>query len=412
MPGTSFAKTDPGLVRDRNEDTIWGSDELGLYVVADGVGGALAGDTASRIAADAIRHAGDALAGLVRVADARGDDASRRAVFDRLAAAVDHANDEIFRRSREDENLRGMMSTLVVVLLARSAAYVAHVGDSRIYLIRDGHMDQLTVDHTLAEELIRAGRVRREELSSFRFRNVLSRALGERATVQVDLLYVDLHNDDEVLLCSDGLSDMVAEVDILRCIAAGGGEPADMLVRLANDHGGGDNIAAVVVRFEVGENDATTVSTAAPIEHTAKLDLLASLPFCQHLSGAERMKVLRYVHEVEIEKGAEIFHQGDIGQDFYLVVEGSLDVLVAGTCVNVLETGTHFGEIALVSGDPRSATVVAREHTRLFRVSRDGFYDLGQKDQAIAVKMLWNFSQTLARRVTALSEELVAAQTR
>lgn len=410
MPGKSFAKTDPGLVRDRNEDLIWADDDYGLYAVADGVGGEAAGDLASRIAIDALRLAGSELASLVTAADRSGKDADRRAVFDRLTAAVEAANDEVFRRAREDESLRGMMSTLTGVVLGQHAAYVVHIGDSRLYLLRDGHMDQVTVDHTLAEELIRAGRVRREELASFRFRNVLSRAIGERSQPQVDLLYVDLRDGDELLLCSDGLTDMVAELDIGRAWSAAADEPAQSLVELANDHGGGDNVSAVIVRFMLGNDPTTQVAAVPGIEHTAKLDLLDGMPFCEHLSADERMKVLRYVHEVVCEPGREVFAQGDEGQDFYLVVEGSLDVLVGGARVNVMQAGSHFGEIALVSGAARSATVVAREPSRLFRVSRDGFYDLGQKDQAIAVKMLWSFSQSLARRVTTLSEELVQAR--
>ncbi len=410
MPGKSTAKTDPGLVRARNEDLVWADDGYGLYALADGVGGESAGDLASRIAIDAVRLAGAELSELIAKADRSGRDAERRAVFDRLTAAVEAANDEVFRRSREDESLRGMMTTLTVVALAQQAAFVAHIGDSRLYLVRDGHMDQLTVDHTLAEELIRAGRVQRDELQSFRFRNVLSRAIGERSRPQVDLLYVDLRDDDLLLLCSDGLTDFVAEVDIVRSLQEGHEPAAQALVDMANDHGGGDNVSSIVVRFEAGRDPTTQVTVAPGIEHTAKLDLLDGLPFCQHLSADERMKVLRYVHDVVCEAGREIFAQGDEGQDFYLVVEGSLDVLVGGARVNVLQAGSHFGEIALVSGTPRSATVVAREPTRLFRISREGFYDLGQKDQAIAVKMLWSFSQSLAHRVTALSEELVSAR--
>ncbi len=413
MPGRSSALTDPGLVRTRNEDAIFASDALGVYVVADGVGGEAAGDLAAKLTIAAFEAAAADLARRVRVAERSGLDSDRRAVFDGLAAALEQANREIFEQAREDDALRGMMSTVTAALVGNAAVYIAHVGDSRMYLVREGQMDQLTVDHTLAEELVRAGRVTRDQLNSFRFRNVLSRAMGERPTVAGDLLFVDLRDGDDLLLCSDGLTDVVAEVDILRALVA---QPdptarrAQALVQLANDHGGADNIAAIVVRVAVQREPTTTVSALPATDHTAKLDLLGGLDFCQHLSGEERMKVMRYVHEVDVATGDFVVRQGDESQDFYLVVDGQLEVQVDGQRVHSLGAGASFGEIALVSGGPRSASVLARQPSRLFRISRDGFYDLGQKDQATAVKMLWSIAQSLALRVTELSQDLVGAR--
>ena len=183
MRGESWAQTDVGLIRANNEDTIWADDATGVYVVADGLGGHAAGDLASRITVDAIKACAEELRDLADAADVSGDESSRRAVFDRLQAAVEQANRDVFGQAREDEDLRGMMSTLSMAVLARTAAYVAHVGDSRVYLVRDNVMDLVTVDHTLAEELIRAGRMTREELPTFRYKNVIARAIGEKATV-------------------------------------------------------------------------------------------------------------------------------------------------------------------------------------------------------------------------------------
>ncbi|MCO4760631.1 MAG: cyclic nucleotide-binding domain-containing protein [Myxococcales bacterium] len=413
MRGQSWSKTDVGLIRANNEDAIWADDGAGVYVVADGLGGHAAGDLASRITVQSISGAAVQLRELANKADRQGDEASRRAVFDKLQAVVEHANNEVFNSARADEDLRGMMSTVSVAVLARSAAYVAHVGDSRIYLVRDNHMDLVTVDHTLAEELIRAGRMTREELPTFRYKNVVARAIGEKATVQVDLLYVDLRTDDKILLCSDGLTDFVVESEILRTLRRYPAKPAKALIQTANDHGGGDNVSAIVVRVEeTSEETAATITTVVPLETTQKVTLLGQLFFCQHLNDSERMKVLRYIHEEIVPAGATIVTQGEQGYDFFLLVAGTANVTIDGVLVNQLTAGEHFGEIALVSGQHRSASVVATEETRLFRMSRSGFYDLSQKDQAISVKMLWAFSQQLAQRVTELSHELVEAKQR
>lgn len=410
MAGLSSAHSDAGLVRERNEDAIFADDGLGVYAVADGVGGENAGDRASALAIKAIAQAGASLARLVQLADRSDDEAARRAVFDALGGVVDVANNLIFETARAEERARGMMSTLTVVLLGRCAAYVAHVGDSRLYLARDGHMDQITVDHTLAEELIRAGRIQREQLAGFRFRNVLSRALGERATIAPDLLFLDVRPGDTLLLSSDGVHDLVAELDVLRVLQQVRPDHAPALTSLANDHGGTDNSAAVVVQVLASDEPTTAVTSVPATDHTAKLDLLGHLDFCRHLSAEERMKVLRYVHEVIAEHGTTVVRQGEQGQDFYLVVSGTLAVEVDGVVLHTLGAGASFGEIALVSGTPRTASVLAQERSKLFRISRDGFYDLGQKDQAIAVKMLWAFAQSLAHRVTALSQAVVDRQ--
>jgi hypothetical protein len=136
------------------------------------------------------------------------------------------------------------------------------------------------------------------------------------------------------------------------------------------------------------------------------LDALKHLFFCQHLTVDERGKVLSYVHEHKALAGKTIVRQGDPGSDLYLIVQGSLDVWVDGTKVNTMGPGGHFGEIALVSGQMRSATVVAREPVRLFRLGRDDFFDLSRRDQSVAVKMLWALAQSLATRVTDLSKQL------
>ena len=410
MRGESWAQTDPGLIRVNNEDTIWADDANGVYVVADGLGGHAAGDLASRITVDTIKAAAQELRELADAADLSADEASRRAVFDRLQAAVEQANQEVYSQSHADEDLRGMMSTLSMAVLARSAAFVAHVGDFRVYLMRDNHMDLVTVDHTLAEELIRAGRLTREELPTFRYKNVIARAIGEKVTVQSDLLYVDLRSNDRLLLCSDGLTDFVVEAEILRTLHRNTRDPAVALVQTANDHGGGDNIAVVVVLAKRTTEEATTVmTTAVPLELKAKVELLGELFFCRHLTPSERMKVLRYIHEEQVSPGEVIVKEGDPGDGFYLLVDGAADVFVNGLRVNQIGAGEHFGEIGLVSGQRRSATVRATKKTQLFRMSREGFYDLSQKDQAISVKMLWVFSQTLAQRVTELSHQVVQA---
>lgn len=415
MERKSWARTDPGRKRPNNEDALFRDDDLGLYVVADGVGGAAAGEEASQTAVRTIAHAGPRLRRLVAAYDAHPDDENaRRAVFDALQDAIERANNEVFACARSDPKFKGMMTTLTVVLVAREAAFVGHVGDSRLYLVRNGVLEQVTTDHTLAEMMVQAGRISREEVDSFAFSNVLARAIGEKPSLEIDLLYVDLMPEDTLLMCSDGLTGYAALDDIRRTLEVERpDDPAARLVRLANAGGGGDNITVVVAHLRAANDELVTrITQLQPMAHTVKADFLKTLFFCRHLSQEERIKLLRYVHEVRASAGDVVVRQGDDGQDLYVVVEGKLDVLVDGVVVTGIGSGGHFGEIALVRGQKRTATVRAREDVRLFRLSRDGFYDLGRKDQGVAVKMLWAFAQTLAGRVMSLSQDLVEARKR
>lgn len=410
MERRSWGATDKGLKRGNNEDSFFRDDDLGLYVVADGVGGQSAGEHASLAATRVLAQSAPRLRRLADQYDQQPDDENaRRAVFDALEDAVERANQEVYAQSNADIRKKGMMTTLTAALISRSAAFVAHVGDSRCYLWRKGELDQVTVDHTLAEMMVRAGRIKREEMDEFAFSHVLARAIGEKPAVDVDLLYVDLMPGDRLLLCSDGLhgyADMAATAEALANSEAE--DPGAKLIQLANQGGGGDNIAAVVVRVKVAVDEVTTrVTRIVPLGHQAKADLLGQLFFCRHLSVEERLKVLRYVHEVTATRGQTVVRQGEDGQDLYLVIDGELAVYVDRMKVTVLKPGEHFGEIALVRGQKRTATVVAKGEVRLFRLSREGFYDLGRKDQAVAVKMLWAFAQSLAGRVTQLSQDLV-----
>lgn len=405
MNHRSWAATDAGRVQTDNHDGLFTSDEHGVYAVADGAG-VSAGEFASLLTMQAVADASPELLSFVRKMDTASDPArARREVFDALQGLMERANTDLFTMARDDPNLKGASTTATMLLLAEGGAFIAHVGDTRAYLLRQGELQRLTQDHTLAEEMVRAGKLRREDTSSFRYRNVVSRALGERSVVQIDLAYVDAMPGDTFVLCTDGLSDYAAEPDIKKALTEGGVlRPATRLCELANLGGGGDNVTSVVVALPPLLENATMIADLGPIQHSVRLEALKHLFFCQHLNDDERMKVLRYVHEVRVAAGTTIVRQGEPGSDLYLVVQGALDVWVDGTRVNTLGPGGHFGEIALVSGQPRSATVVAREPVRLFRLGRDDFFDLSHRDQSVAVKMLWAFTQSLATRVTDLSK--------
>ena len=247
--GESAGRTDPGRVRRRNEDSF--VLDPPLFAVADGMGGAQAGEVASRLTAAAFReyHEADELA-----------------PDDRLQAIIQEANRRIYERARTDSDVSGMGTTVTAALLTSGRVTLGHVGDSRAYRIRNGELEQLTDDHSLVADLMRSGRLTPEEAEAHPQRSVITRALGTDPQVDVDTLTVEAEPGDLFLLCSDGLTTMVADEDILGIIAAAPtlDDGAKELVRAANTGGGEDNVTVVLFRVE-GDEESIEETLVAPV---------------------------------------------------------------------------------------------------------------------------------------------------
>jgi PPM family protein phosphatase len=250
MIGRVGAVTDPGRTRRHNEDAY--VIEPPLFAIADGMGGAQAGEVASRLATAALREAGANGGGEQHIAD-----------------LIQEANRRVYDRSSSDPNTSGMGTTITVALVEDDNVAFGHVGDSRAYLIRDAQMEQLTEDHSLVNELLKTGKLSREEAETHPQRSVITRALGTDPDVDVDTFSVRAENGDLFLLCSDGLTDMVSEESILDVVERNRDDidgALRALVKAANRGGGQDNIT--VVAFEIADgalaSDGDTREQALP----------------------------------------------------------------------------------------------------------------------------------------------------
>lgn len=248
MKKTAFGKTDPGKKRANNEDALYLNDKLGLYAVADGIGGSEGGEVASRIAMETLAQAVPDLLGekdrTPPAGRARTDEPSVSA----LREAVTLANRAINQERARDRGLSNMGTTLTALLLRDKQAFIAHIGDSRAYRLRTGKLLQLTNDHSFVAEQVRAGAFTPEQARSSPYRHVITRALGIAEEVKADLTSHALKKDDRFLLCTDGLTEMVADAEIGRILAASSpGDAVQQLLDAANERGGVDNITAVVV---------------------------------------------------------------------------------------------------------------------------------------------------------------------
>jgi serine/threonine protein phosphatase PrpC len=241
--------TDVGVVRDHNEDSAFMEATKGFFIVADGMGGHAAGEVASAMAVETVRTTLDAARTEIDAFKKAPTDAGRRAIVQLLQSAVLSAHQAVFQRGQSEQDKAGMGTTLDVVLVAGPEAFVAHVGDSRTYLVREGRSSQITTDHTVAEVLVIEGKLTIEEAQVSPLRTILVNAIGVSADVGVEMAHVTLKKGDRLLLCSDGLHDYFpVEEEIAQKLSAD--QPGDALkdmVELAKQRGGHDNITGVAI---------------------------------------------------------------------------------------------------------------------------------------------------------------------
>jgi protein phosphatase len=258
------AATDPGRRRRRNEDAY--VVQPPLFAVADGMGGAQAGEIASRIAASVLR------------------DSDAEASEDAVVALIQEANRRVYEAAASDEAQAGMGTTMTAALVDGDTVRIGHVGDSRAYRIRDGALEQLTDDHSLVAELVRSGRLSPEEADVHPQRSVITRVLGTDPEVDVDTFEVDAKPGDVFMICSDGLTSMVDDPSILQVVERNRSSldrTARALVEAANTGGGEDNITVIV--FELGDDDAKeapkpTTAVVTPEDEERTLTELDSVP--------------------------------------------------------------------------------------------------------------------------------------
>jgi PPM family protein phosphatase len=242
--------TDVGKVRDHNEDTIGSQPEIGLWVLADGMGGYNAGEVASGIAVKTIVD-------LVTQAckrEKRGEIESgtgymRQTIV--LRDAIHRANKVINQTAQSQPQCEGMGTTLVASLFYDNKVSIAHVGDSRMYRLRGNRFEQITMDHSLLQELVDRGFYSQEEAQRSTNRNYVTRALGVEANVEVEVQEIDVQKGDYFLMCSDGLPDMVEDEDIHLTISTFSNDVrtvGEQLIKLTNDNGGRDNVSVILVR--------------------------------------------------------------------------------------------------------------------------------------------------------------------
>ncbi len=238
----AFAKTDIGKARDMNQDYYYiptQEEELPLYILADGMGGYQGGEVASKLATTAVKN--------YITSNFDKIEKEKEEILKLVQSAMEYANMVVYEKSKEDKDLEGMGTTLEVCLIYNNKAYIGHVGDSRIYRIRREFMRKLTHDHSYVEKLVKDGTISKEEAMHHPKKNMLMKALGCTAFVEPDVMIKGFIKDDRILMCSDGLTNMLTDEQIYEIVKQEGQQAPNKLIEMANEAGGYDNITAIII---------------------------------------------------------------------------------------------------------------------------------------------------------------------
>ena len=399
--------TDVGRVRDHNEDSFLVDKRLNLFIVADGMGGHAAGEVASQVAAHTVREVLKASEDMLHGFEAGHGGIGRQDILRLLESAVQQACSVVYNQGQEDESKRGMGTTLDALLLIGTRGFIAHVGDSRVYLYRQSAVHQLTEDHSLINELLKRGRLTREQIDKLQYKNAVTRAVGVYESVEVDTLDFDVLKGDRFLLCSDGLTGYTEEAELGRLFAE---TPEDglakTLIDLANERGGKDNITAVLVKVPDAESGVDRLAR----EVNLKMEVLHKMPLFRHLTYQELVRVLNITEVRAADTDQRFVEEGDTGDELFIVLTGQVRVHSGDTVFVHLGPGQHLGEMALVDKAPRSASISADEPSKLLVIRRRDFFDIIRKDHAIAVKLLWSFLGVLTERLRTTNLQLGEAK--
>ena len=406
-----WAATDVGRKREHNEDNFLIDKKLSLFVVADGMGGHASGEIASQIAVTEFRGALETRKDLLDAYSRHESGITPQDVLGVLENAAQQAGLAIFERGQKEREKRGMGTTLSALLLLGERGFIVHVGDSRVYMVRQNQVVQLTEDHSLVNELIRHGKVTRESLATSpyaSYKNAVTRALGVYETTQVDTADLEVLPGDQFLLCSDGLHAYLQDKDILGFL---GGDHVtgipQKLVDHANKGGGQDNITALILRLHTATTDAGQPRAQ---ELNRKVEVLRQMPLFRHLTYKEILRVLSVTKVADYATGDEILREGEPGNELFILLKGKVRLHKDGAFITHLGPGAHFGEMALVDKGPRSVSAAAEDRTRALVLGRAQFNDIIRNDPRLSVKLLWSFVQVLAQRLRKTTADLTGAR--
>ena len=407
MRPITWAASDIGRRRKENEDSFLLAPELGLVVVADGMGGFERGDVASQLASEVLKESVAAGREVLEAYRSAPSEQTRSSVTELLQESVQHACRQVHEAASALASGGRMGTTIDVLLVVGSTAFIAHVGDGRIFLFRGREIHQLTEDHTLVAEQLKEGIITPEQARHAPNRSVITRALGAFPRVLVDTLHFELDVDDKLLLCSDGLHRYIGPRELSFSMIAGLSEDTvTALVAEANGRGGRDNITVVVCALQKDDAVAPDV-----LPNRERMEALRRTDLFSACTYRELMAVCQVAERRSVAAGTTLFHEDDPGLECFFIQKGRVRIEKAGMVLTTLSAGTYFGEMSILDFSRRSATAVVEEDTEFLVLHRDRFLLLMKLDANLSAKLSWQLLKKLSRIIRTSNARLTSEPT-
>ena len=402
--GAAFAASDLGSKRTTNDDSYRIDVDLMLYVVCDGMRSAGPPGEASQLCSKTIHEVVSQKKSVLSSLITDSSEKNRARIANILRLAVQTASTRIYQSSKADLSRRELGTTADILLFVQDRAFIAHVGDGRIYLLRKGSVHLLTTDHLSDKPRHSPGADAEEPSYAAKF---LSRAVGPQELVEVDLLELEILPDDLFLVCTDGLSDFMSLADLKA--ALGSHDVSALpgaLVKLAKERGSSDNITAMIV------SPGPVPIRDSPVDLVKRFDLVSSSNLFKHLEYAEVIKLLTLAKVKTYSKGQMLMQEGSAASEMLLLASGNVEVLKGNQVLTKEGKGKIFGEMGLFDDAPRSASIRATQDTAVLLFERADLIRFLKANATIAVKFFWALNRELSMRLRETSQELALQKTK
>lgn len=394
MKISAFGATDRGRKRKNNEDNFLIDKDMMLFIVADGMGGHDKGEIASRTAIQIVHEEISKKYNFLRELAKERKNENFDKILSFLAYAVNQSSSEIYSLGIDLNSNRGIGTTLSLLLIIEDKGFIAHVGDTRIYLFRQENFYQMTEDHTLLNEM-KKNKI--EVSEDFGYKNVISRAVGLYSHVDVDTLYFDFLPYDKVLMCSDGLHRYL-DNELIKVIKSSNNskELINQLIEWANNKGGEDNITSIIIEIEY-EDPEEQEKTVIQFDH--RMETLKKIPLCSQLEYKELVKFYNITLVRDYSSNTFILKEGLEGDELFIIMSGEVEILHKEIPIAKLTAGDYFGEISLIDNEPRAISAKTLTDSRFIVVKRQDFINLLHNDPILGSKLLWGFLKSIVRKL-------------
>ena len=391
----TWVKSDVGRVRKNNEDNFLADSVNGIFVVADGMGGHEHGELASQRAVEAIRnYFYNAMSG-IKAFTIDPSEQRKAWVEQVMSGAIKTANAEVYRLACEKGAQKNMGTTLSMLLfLNANTVVLGHVGDSRIYRIRNKEVQQVTEDQTLLQQQIKLGKVKPEDTANIPYGGTLLQAVGYQPEVDPDVSWIDLEPGDQFLLCSDGLSNYLIEDEIVTVFSQSRGDQiVPRLIDCANARGGRDNITAIVV--EVEDPTGNLASTQLDLG----TDVLSQCPLLRGFELGDMTHLLPKGQLKLFIRDEVLQQEGEQGNGLLLILAGKVGLYRKGTWLVTVGSGGHIGDIEMFDTRGAAETAICEEEVRAILFPYEDLDTFAKEHPVLGVRLNQNISKNLARRL-------------